>query len=89
MRSNMATSAIAAVKFAHALARALSYQSSSNHAEEIVKECERTQELAQIQAVNHPPVLLASNLLHVLSGFQVSPRVLKFEGTRGTRPKQQ
>ena len=43
---------------------ALSYQSSSSNAEEIVKERERTQELAQIQAVHHPPVLLASNLLN-------------------------
>ena len=43
---------------------ALSYQSSSSNAEEIVKERERTQELAQIQAVHHPTVLLASNLLN-------------------------
>ena len=68
---------------------ALSYQSSSSNAEEIIKERERTQELAQIQAVHHPPVLLASNLLNVLCGFQNNPRVLKFDGTRGTRPKLQ
>ena len=35
---------VEAVKFEHVLALALSYQSSSSNAEEIVKEHERTQE---------------------------------------------